>query len=167
MDESKNLNKHDREAPHSHLIQGLAPLIFIIIMLIDLTFQWSTQLAVFIPIYVRIILLLVFLGMAILLIQLSHKVLFHKHNTKSEPSNELISTGVLKYVRNPMYLGILLIYVAFIFFTFSLISVAVFVIVVILYNRMVNYEETILEQIFGEEYMEYKNNVPKWIPKLF
>jgi len=33
-------------------------------------------------------------------------------------------------------------------------------------NKMASYEEKDLEKIFGNEYLEYKKNVPKWIPKL-
>ena len=161
------MKKHEREAPHSHLIQGLSPIIFIIIMVLDTSFIWSTQLSGYIPLFVKLILFIVFFGLAILLIQLSHKSLFKKHEHKNEPSNVLITEGILKRVRNPMYLGILFIYLAFICLTISIISMVLFVIIIILYNRMVNYEESILEQLFGEEYKEYKKKVPKWMPKLF
>jgi protein-S-isoprenylcysteine O-methyltransferase Ste14 len=163
----EKLNKHEREAPHSHLFQGLSPIFFIIIMVLDTLFNWSTQLSSYIPLFVKIVLFIVFLGLAILLIQLSHKTIFDKHEQKNEPSNVLITEGILKRVRNPMYLGILLFYMAFICLTLSLISMVFFVIIIIVYNRMVNYEEAILEQLFGEEYKEYKKKVPKWIPKLF
>ena len=160
----EKLSGHDREAPHSHLIQAMSPLIFMIIIILDsFFFQWSTFLNEFIPFWVRVLMLIVFLGFAITLIQLSHKALFQENN----PSDELVTNGILKLVRNPMYLGILLIYVSFILFSLSLISVVAFIIIVILYNRMVNFEEHILEQLFGEKYLEYKKRVPKWIPKLF
>ena len=160
----EKLRDHDREAPHSHLIQGLSPVIFILIIILDsVVFQWSTMLSNFIPFLVRIILLITFLSFAILLIQLSHKTLFHENN----PSNTLITSGILRYVRNPMYLGILMIYIAFICFSLSLIALVLFIMIFILYNRLVNYEENILEQLFGEDYLKYKQKVPKWIPTLF
>jgi protein-S-isoprenylcysteine O-methyltransferase Ste14 len=31
---------------------------------------------------------------------------------------------------------------------------------------MVNYEENILEEKFGKDYLEYKNKVSKWIPSI-
>ena len=34
------------------------------------------------------------------------------------------------------------------------------------YEKMVNFEEDILEEMFGEDYIEYKKKVPKWIPKI-
>jgi protein-S-isoprenylcysteine O-methyltransferase Ste14 len=30
---------------------------------------------------------------------------------------------------------------------------------------MVDFEEAILEKMFGSRYLEYKKNVPKWIPR--
>jgi len=94
---------------------------------------------------------------------LSHKVLFD-HN---EPSDTLITSGIMGRVRNPLYLGVLLIYVAFLFLSISIISIGFFIIVFLVYNKMVNYEEKKLIEIFGNEFLEYKKKVPKWIPKLF
>jgi protein-S-isoprenylcysteine O-methyltransferase Ste14 len=42
-----------------------------------------------------------------------------------------------------------------------------FIIVFITYNKMANYEEKVLEKLFGEEYLEYKQNVSKWFPNPF
>uniref|UniRef100_UPI00257DF266 methyltransferase family protein n=1 Tax=Candidatus Borrarchaeum sp. TaxID=2846742 RepID=UPI00257DF266 len=66
----------------------------------------------------------------------------------------------------PLYLGVLLVYIGFILGTFSLISVAVFVLVALIHNKLATYEEQDLERIFGEKYLEYKSRVPKWIPRL-
>jgi protein-S-isoprenylcysteine O-methyltransferase Ste14 len=92
---------------------------------------------------------------------MAHKILFEKID---KPSDTLITNGILKHVRNPLYLGVLLLYVAFILLSISLISVIIFVIICLIYDKMVNFEEKILEEMFGVEYLEYKNKVPKWIP---
>jgi protein-S-isoprenylcysteine O-methyltransferase Ste14 len=78
--------------------------------------------------------------------------------------------GILGYIRHPMYFGILLIYLAFLAFLFlstSLLCMGFFIIVLITYNKMANYEEKVLEKLFGEEYLEYKQNVSKWFPNPF
>jgi len=163
MMSNKKLNKADREAPHSHLIQILSPVVFVIVWLLDsFVLQLSTILNSFVPLTLRIILFAAFLSLALALIFLSHNTIFKDHG----PSNELITDGILRRVRNPMYLGIQLIYIACICLSISLISVGIFVVVAVLYNWMVNYEEKILEQLFGEEFLEYRKSVPKWIPKL-
>jgi hypothetical protein len=33
------------------------------------------------------------------------------------------------------------------------------------YSLIVRYEEGVLESIFGRQYLDYKNLVPRWLPK--
>ena len=160
----KRHDGHEREIPNAHIFHAILPIIFIIIWFLDSNiFHISTFLNSFVPFMIRLILFIVVFAIAITFIMLSHRALFKSH----QPPNSLITKGILKYVRNPMYLGILLIYVAFIFLSISLISIALFIIVFLVYNWMVNFEENILENLFGKEYLKYKKKVPKWIPGLF
>jgi len=156
---------HDsREMPHTHLLHLLLPIIFIAVWVLD---SWILLLSVwlneFIPLILRIILFITVLGLALIVMFLSHRTLFD-HN---EPSDTLITSGILNRVRNPLYLSILLIYIAILLLSISIISIVLFIIIFFVYNKMVNYEEKKLEEIFGNEYLEYKKKVPKWIPKLF
>jgi len=152
---------HERETPNSHIYHTLLPILFILIWILDtITFRFSTFLNDYIHILVRLILFVIVFSTSIIFIQLSHRILFKTHR----PPNKLITNGILRYVRNPMYFGILLIYVAFLFLSISLISVGFFIIVFLVYNWMVNFEENILLDMFGEEYKEYKCKVSKWIP---
>jgi protein-S-isoprenylcysteine O-methyltransferase Ste14 len=162
--EIEKISAHDREVPHSHLIQGLSPVIFLIIWILDSDILFfSVYLNNFVPYLIRLVLFLISLFFALLLIILSHRTLFNKN----QPSDRLITGGILKYVRNPLYLGVLLIYVSFLFLSLSLISIALFMIIFLIYNRMVNYEEKELEKLFGEDYLKYKKSVSKWIPNPF
>ena len=155
---------HEREIPNAHIYHAILPIAFILVWFLDSNiFKISTFLNSFIPFVIRLILFILVLVIAITFIMLSHRALFKSH----QPSNSLITNGILGHVRNPMYLGILLIYVAFIFLSISLISIGSFIIVFLVYNWMVNFEENILENIFGEQFLEYKKKVPKWIPILF
>ena len=152
---------HEREIPNGHIYHAVVPIIFLTIWFLDSSlFRISTILNEYIPFAIRIILFILFLGIAFIFITLSHRTLFKSH----QPSNSLITNGILSYVRNPMYLGFLLIYLAFILLSISLISVGLFFVVFLIYNWMVNFEENILENMFGEEYTKYKEKVPKWIP---
>ena len=156
----KDKNSEKREIPHSHLYQALLPIIFVIVWVLDSQIlELSTFLSGIVPFIVRAALFTVFLGTAITLMGLSHKALFN-----GGPPDVLLTGGIFSYTRNPMYLGILLIYIAFIFLSISLISAALFVFVFYAYTKMVNYEEDILEELFNKEYKEYKERVPKWIP---
>ena len=161
---AKRHEGHDREAPNSHIYQTVLPILFILIWILDSNiFRFSTFLNNFIHPLIRLVLFIIVFATSITFIQLSHRTLFKTHH----PSDKLITKGILRYVRNPMYFGILLIYVAFLFLSISLIGIAIFIIVFLVYNWMVNFEERILENMFGEEYREYKKKVPKWIPNPF
>ena len=155
---------HEREIPHAHIYHAIIPIVFIVVWILDsIIFEISTILNVFIPIVVRIILFILVLGISLTFIELSHRTLFKSH----KPPDSLITNGILGYVRNPMYSGILLIYIAFILLSISLICIGVFIIIFIVYNWMANFEENLLENMFGEEYINYKYRVPKWIPNPF
>ena len=150
------------EAPHSHLIQALSPAIFTIVLILDsLVFKFSIVLNDFVPWIVRLILFIVVIAVAFVFIRLSHNILFRRPENK----DELITDGILGHVRNPMYFGVLLIYLAFIFLSISLISIALWIVIIVVYDKLATYEEKQLEKLFGEKYLEYKKKVPKWIPR--
>ncbi|TXT58916.1 MAG: conserved membrane protein of unknown function [Promethearchaeota archaeon] len=154
----------EREAPYTHIILLSTPLIFTLVWFLDSFFlNWTTILNTIIIFPIRLSLFIGIFAAAIYLIRLSHVTLFDE----SEPSKTLITTGIFKYTRNPLYLGILLIYVAMILLSISLISIGVLAIIALLYDRLATFEEGILEEMFGEEYRKYKDTVAKWIPKLF
>ena len=88
----------------------------------------------------------------------SHKDLF---DTRVEG---IASVGVYGRVRHPMYLGTFLFYLGLSVITFSIAALAIWLVTVAYYNSLANYEESLLEERFGNEYLEYKKNVRKWIP---
>ena len=155
---------HEREMPHAHIYHTILPITFFLIWILDANFfRITIFLNYFVPFLIRLMIWILIFIIAITFILLSHRALFKSH----QPAKSLISEGILRYVRNPMYLGILFIYVAFIFLSISLISIAFFILVFLVYNRMVNFEEKILEDLFGNQWFEYKKKVPKWFPNPF
>jgi protein-S-isoprenylcysteine O-methyltransferase Ste14 len=150
------------EAPHGHLIQGLSAIIFITIFVLDsLVFSFSTFLNNFVPLFIRLILFGIILFVAFVFIRLSHNILFRQPENK----NELITNGILGHVRHPMYFGVLLIYLAFIFFSISLICIALWIVIIVIYGKLATFEEKQLEKLFGQKYLDYKEKVSKWIPR--
>ena len=155
---------HKREIPNAHIYHAMLPIIFFLIWFLDSSvFRISIFLNNYVPFLIRIILCISIIAISLTFIFLSHQTLFKSH----QPSTSLITNGILGYVRNPMYLGILLIYVAFIFLSLSLISIGLFVLIFLVYNWMANFEEKILENLFGEKFLEYKKKVGKWLPNPF
>jgi protein-S-isoprenylcysteine O-methyltransferase Ste14 len=151
-----------KELPHTHLIQLASAILFLIIWILDsFVFQFSTFLAKYVPFVIRIALFLILETLAMVLIFYSGHTLFHK----PEDPSKLVATGIFKHVRHPIYLGVFLIYIGFILITLSLISIPIWIIIIVLYDKMATFEERDLERIFGDEYVDYKKKVPKWIPK--
>lgn len=79
---------------------------------------------------------------------------------------ELVATGFYRYVRNPMYVGVLAIIIAH-FLWFGYWNLLIYAIVVFLaFNAFVTYyEEPELKRKFGAAYEDYLNRVPRWIPR--
>lgn len=158
----KRHNGHEREIPNAHNYHTLIPIIFgVIWVLVSFLFKFSIFLNNYIPFIIRLSSYIIILGIGLILIHLSHTLLFKSH----KPPDRLIIDGRFKYTRNPMYLGILLIYVACVILSISLIAAAILPLIFLVYNKMANFEEKILDQIFGDRFSEYKEIVPKWIFK--
>jgi protein-S-isoprenylcysteine O-methyltransferase Ste14 len=82
-----------------------------------------------------------------------------------DPPKELVVRGLYRYVRNPMYLGILSILLgeALLFASWRLVEyTAVVFTFFFLFVRL--YEEPSLRQKFGDSYRRYCKSVPRWIP---
>jgi len=104
---------------------------------------------------------IVFLCLGSYLVSKAHKAVI---NGRGQP--KLVDSGVYAVVRHPMYLGILLFCLSFLFISFSLLSTGIWIVFFILYDRMATYEEGSLIRILGNEYVAYQKRVAKWFPKL-
>lgn len=82
------------------------------------------------------------------------------------PPQKLVVEGLHRYVRNPMYLGVLLIVIgqAALFHSAALMYYAA-AFWLAAHFFVLLYEEPTLERTFGEEYRNYKQRVPRWIPR--
>jgi protein-S-isoprenylcysteine O-methyltransferase Ste14 len=83
------------------------------------------------------------------------------------PTKKLVITGLYRYVRNPMILGVLTVLLGEAFSLLSkniLIWAMSFFIINTIY--FIIYEEPNLEERFGDEYREYKKYVSRWLPRL-
>jgi protein-S-isoprenylcysteine O-methyltransferase Ste14 len=83
------------------------------------------------------------------------------------PTKFLVTTALHRYVRNPMYIGVLLIILgeAMLSRSLKLLEYAgLFFVVVHLF--VVFYEEPTLRRKFGESYELYRRSVPRWIPRI-
>ena len=85
---------------------------------------------------------------------------------RSRNVQRLVTYGVFRWVRNPLYVGNFLIWMGFTIISgvywFLPIAIAIFAGE---YSLIVRYEEGVLESIFGAEYLEYRQSTPRWFPR--
>jgi protein-S-isoprenylcysteine O-methyltransferase Ste14 len=89
--------------------------------------------------------------------------------TGSVGATNLITDGPFGYVRNPLYVGNILMYVGIAVMSNALVPyllAVVFVWFVIQYHLIVSREEDHLKEAFGPEYATYCKNVPRFFPRL-
>ncbi len=81
-----------------------------------------------------------------------------------ETTTTLVTHGLYRFTRNPMYLGMVLVMLGTGFLLGSLTPLLVIPIFMWLINSVfIKAEEDMLEELFGEEYLEYKKKVGRWI----
>lgn len=80
---------------------------------------------------------------------------------------ELVTSGIYSRVRHPQYLGIFLFMIGFLIQWPTLVTVAMFPILIFAYYKLAKKEEGYLKHNFGYIYLEYENKVPAFIPRLF
>ncbi len=81
----------------------------------------------------------------------------------------LVISGPFAHVRNPLYVGNMLIYFGFGIMSFALfpfLQVVALAYFYFQYRVIIKEEEEHLIKVFGKVYEEYCNNVPRFLPKL-
>jgi protein-S-isoprenylcysteine O-methyltransferase Ste14 len=93
--------------------------------------------------------------------------LFRRAGTNPEPwkpSSALVRGGIYRRSRNPMYLGMLLVYVAAaILFASPAAGLLLVPLFLVLDRLVVAREEAYLTRRFGEKYEEYRRSVRRWL----
>ena len=78
-------------------------------------------------------------------------------------TKHLMTEGPYRFSRNPMLLGVYLLDIGVLVWLWSWWPLLVFAAEVVLLTLQVGSEEKRLEADFGEEYLEYKRNVPRFL----
>jgi len=101
----------------------------------------------------------VIMGIGILLVIFGWKEIY-------QAKGKLVTTGLYRYVRHPQYIGFLLITLGMNVQWLTIITLALWPVLVIVYYKLAKTEEKDAEENFGEEYLKYKRAVPGWIPRI-
>ena len=96
-------------------------------------------------------------------------VSFKNYQTTINPINltktsSLVNTGIFKYTRNPMYLGMVFILLSI---TLKFNLYGGLIIIVIFFSFITKFqiipEESAMEKLFGQEYKNYKKSTRRWL----
>ncbi|MCU0444518.1 MAG: protein-S-isoprenylcysteine O-methyltransferase [Microscillaceae bacterium] len=84
------------------------------------------------------------------------------------PQHELVVSGLYKYVRHPMYTAIIVWWLGNVFLTanYVLLGVQFFTIFIMLVIRVPD-EEKMMQEQFGQQYLEYSHRTKRFIPFIF
>jgi|SRR5581483_11670557 len=101
----------------------------------------------------------IFIGGGFLLIGAAWRVLYD-----AQRRGILATTGPYSYIRHPQYLGFILIMFGFLLQWPTLLTLAMFPVLVVMYVRLAHQEEREVRAEFGEPYDRYAEKTPAWIP---
>ena len=90
--------------------------------------------------------------------------------TRNVGATKLCSSGPYAFVRNPLYVGNMFMYVGIVFIAGAaniwLMAATTLTFFIIQYSLIVALEEEKLEELFGQEYQIYKKKVPAVLPRI-
>jgi len=93
-----------------------------------------------------------------------------KTRTRKVGAPKLVTSGPFGYVRNPLYLGNMLMYLGIVLVAGGKMMWPLFLVTlmffIIQYSLIVSLEQETLKKKFGEEYLAYCKNVPALFPRL-
>ena len=128
-------------------------------------FPWAPGLA-----WMLIALVLVICGLALSIWSIVHMKLVGEGNpldayghALAPRTKHLMVDGPYRFTRNPMLVGIYVYDIGVLLWLLSWWPLVVFAAEVILLTLQVRSEEKRLEKDFGEEYLEYKSRVPRYL----
>ena len=124
--------------------------------LLEMLFGWKAN-PHFGPFHV---LSMIFIGGGFILLSNAWRVLY-----AAQKNHTLATTGPYTRIRHPQYVGFVLIMLGFLVQWPTLLTLAMFPVLVYMYVRLARREEQEVEREFGETYARYRARTPAFIPR--
>jgi protein-S-isoprenylcysteine O-methyltransferase Ste14 len=124
--------------------------------LLEVTFGWQSN-PHFGPFHILSTILIV---LGFWLLASAWKVLYAAQRT-----HRLATTGPYAHVRHPQYIGFVLIMTGFLLQWPTIVTLAMFPVLVFMYWRLARREEEDAREAFGDAYRRYEENTPAFLPK--
>ena len=144
----------------------IPPPLLVVILVVSNYFSSKKIDLIHLPNQDFISILILLIGMLILINPIFK---FIKSKTTIDPIkfkkvNKLITSGIYKYSRNPMYLGLLMIVISTSIFFLNILSITTPFLFYCWINRFqIKREEIFLTEKFGKEYLLYMTKTRRWI----
>ena len=103
----------------------------------------------------------IFIGGGFILISVGWKALYD-----AQQQHRLVTSGIYSYVRHPQYDGFIAVMFGFLLQWPTLLTLAMFPVLVFMYMRLARTEEREALAEFGNEYARYMREVPGFVPRL-
>lgn len=124
--------------------------------LLEMMFGWETN-PHFGPFHM---LSFIFIGGGFILLSAAWRVLY-----AAQRAGTLAVSGPYARIRHPQYVGFVLILIGFLFQWPTILTLAMFPVLLVMYWRLALNEERVVEAELGDVYREYAKRVPRFIPK--
>ena len=127
-------------------------------LLPELTLNWPAHVLV-----ARLLFMLsVFVGISAIISFKEHKTTVNP--TKPEASSTVVSSGMFRFSRNPMYLAMLIALIALGYFLQHITSLPIIIFFMAYMTRFqIMPEEKALTKLFGQQYLDYQMKVRRWL----
>ncbi len=140
------------------------------ILFIALSFLFSFQTEPFGRIAVQPNTIFIIIGLMILFLNLiiSTAALIHLKDSwrvgvLENQRTDLVTTGIYRYSRNPYFVSYLLMFIAYATLSQNLVLLGLTIIGFIFVHSMIMKEEAYLTSVHGENYLQYKKEVPRYL----
>ena len=137
--------------------------LFMALWISDMLLNYSNFLNEYIPAVIRLP-----IGIIILIISgyMAGTGLWIIFGKKSQPQG-VVRKGVFRFVRHPIYLSEILLYLGLLFLNISLAAALVWIMAILFLHYISRYEEKLLLVRFGKDYEQYMRDIPMWIPRIW
>jgi protein-S-isoprenylcysteine O-methyltransferase Ste14 len=143
--------------------QAIFAVLFFGVWIVDSFFlRYSTQLNDFVPPLIREPIGCAILCISAYLAWSGLRIAFGE--VRNEPS--VIREGVFNFVRHPIYLSEVLLYLGLLLIRMSLAAAVIWIVASGFLYYLSRYEERLLLERFGEDYEIYMRDVGMWLPRL-
>ena len=144
----------------------IPPPLIVLVLIVSIYFSSKKIDLINIPLQLEISIFILSAG---ILIFVNPVLQFIKSKTTVNPIqfeevNQLVTSGIFKYSRNPMYLGMLMIVLSTSIFYLNIYSILTPLLFILWINKFqIKREEEFLIEKFGDEYLSYKKKTRRWI----